>query len=293
MELRYIVQQARRVREQLEGVRRIATRAYVRMVVEALTGIGLHRVGSSLVADWLQRMFEATARNPDCTMLASRQLQHEHRNLLDSAGDVVHVSGAYWRRGHGRLDKGQFITEDEESSPCAAAALYRRNVFLAVGGFDKAFFCYGEGVGLAFRLRLTGERCMYVPHAVAWHVGSASSGRSSDFTVYHGHRNLVWLYVKNMPGPLLLLYLPQHLFWNLVTILWFMLRGQGVAILRAKWDALRSLSRALRKRRQVQSQRRHSPNERSDPANCCVSWTEGFFGHSFVPCQIDMPVICE
>ena len=108
-ELRYIVQQARRVREQLEGVRRIATRAYVRMVVEALTGIGLHRVGSPLVADWLEGMFEVAARNPDCAMLASRQSQHEHRNLLDGACGVFHVSGAHWRRGHGRLDKGQFM----------------------------------------------------------------------------------------------------------------------------------------------------------------------------------------
>ena len=74
--------------------------------------------------------------------------------------------------------------------------------------------------------------------------------------MYHGHRNLVWLYVKNRPRPLLLLYLPQHVFWNLVTILWFMLRGQGVAILRAKRDPLRSPSRVLRERRRVQSQRK-------------------------------------
>ena len=59
------------------------------------------------------------------------------------------------------------MTEGEVFSPCAAAALYRRNVFLAVGGFDKAFFCYGEDVDLAFRLRLMGGRCMSVARAVA------------------------------------------------------------------------------------------------------------------------------
>jgi LysR family hydrogen peroxide-inducible transcriptional activator len=104
-----IVEQVRRLLEQLEGVRRIAIRAYVRIVVEVLTGIGLHRVGSPLVADWLEGMFEVAARNPDCAMLASRQSQHEHRNLLDGACGVFHVSGAHWRRGHGRLDKGQFM----------------------------------------------------------------------------------------------------------------------------------------------------------------------------------------
>jgi GT2 family glycosyltransferase len=211
---------------------------------------------ATLEPDWLERMLEAAAKHSDCAMLASRLLQHEHRNLLDGAGDVFHVSGAHWRRGHGQIDKGQFMADEEVFSPCAAAALYRRDVFLAVGGFDEAFFCYGEDVDLAFRLRLMGERCMYVPHAIARHVGSASSGRNSDFAVYHGHRNLVWLYLKNMPGLLLFLYLPQHLIWNLVSILWFVLRGQSATILRAKRDALRSLPRVLRERRRVQSQRK-------------------------------------
>ena len=42
------------------------------------------------------------------------------------------------------------------------------------------------------------------------HVSSALSGYRSDFAVYHGERNAVWTFVKNMPAPLLWLYLPQH-----------------------------------------------------------------------------------
>jgi hypothetical protein len=40
------------------------------------------------------------------------------------------------------------------------------------------------------------------------HVGSATTGKDGDFAVYHGHRNLVWTDVKNMPGPLFWLHLP-------------------------------------------------------------------------------------
>jgi GT2 family glycosyltransferase len=44
---------------------------------------------------------------------------------------------------------------------------------------------------------------MYVPDAVVHHVGSATAGgQCSDFSVYHGHRHLVWTFVKNMPGVL-------------------------------------------------------------------------------------------
>lgn len=109
---------------------------------------------------------------------------------------------------------------------------------------------------LGFRLRLAGYRCLYVPDAVVHHVGSAITGRRSDFTVYHGHRNLVWVFVKNMPGPLFWLYLPQHLLFNLVSILWYTLRGQGRVILRAKWDAIRGLPRVWRQRKAIQAKRK-------------------------------------
>jgi len=211
---------------------------------------------AELEPDWLEKMMSAARQWPDVVAFAGRLLSFRERNLLDGAGDVLHVSGAHWRRGHGRQAKGRFVADEEVFSACAAAALYRRDVFLEAGGFDESFFCYGEDIDLGFRLRLMGERCRYVPDAVARHVGSASFGKNSDFAVYHGHRNLVWLYLKNMPGPLLLLYLPQHLVWNVITIIWFVLHGQGGPIVRAKWDALRRLPRILSERRNIQSRRK-------------------------------------
>lgn len=79
----------------------------------------------------------------------------------------------------------------------------------AAGGFDEDFFCYTEDVDLGFRLRLYGHRCLYVPAPVVEHVGSGITGTRSEFQLYHGHRNLVWTYVKNMPGRLFWLYLPR------------------------------------------------------------------------------------
>ena len=89
----------------------------------------------------------------------------------------------------------------EVFSPCAAAALYRRSALVEIGGFDDDFFCYSEDVDLGFRLMLAGHSCLYVPTSVTHHVGSGTTGgQNSDFAVYHGHRNLVWTYVKDMPG---------------------------------------------------------------------------------------------
>ena len=151
------------------------------------------------------------------------------------------------------------LTDDAEPrevfAPCAAAALVRRDAFDEVNGFDQSFFCYLEDVDLAFRLRLRGHRCLYVPGAVVHHVGFGTTEPRSAFAIYHGHRNLVWAWVKNMPGWWLWLYAPQHLLLTLVSLVRFSAIGHTRTILRAKIDALFGLGRALSERRRVQRTR--------------------------------------
>jgi GT2 family glycosyltransferase len=211
--------------------------------------------------DWLERLLAAAARHPECAFFASRQLMAHDAGRLDGTGDVYAVSGLAWRRDHGREAEGVRREAGEVFGPCAAAALYRKDALVEVGGFDESFFCYFEDVDLAFRLRLAGHRCRYVPEAVVHHVGSATSGRRSAFSVYHGHRNLVWTFWKNMPASLLARYWPHHLALNLISLVHLGARGQGALMLRAKRDALRGLPRVLRARRVVQARRKASALE--------------------------------
>lgn len=205
---------------------------------------------------WLEELLQSVQDNPEFDVFGSKLVNASDPAVLDGAGDAYHMSGLVWRMGHGDPVPSLPEPAREIFSPCAAAALYRRSALLEVGGFDEDFFCYVEDVDLGFRLRLAGYRCLYVPASVAHHVGSGTTGgQHSDFSVYHGHRNLVWTFVKNMPGVLFWLLLPLHVALNLVSILWFALRGQGAVILRAKCDALLGLPKMWRKRWQVQKAR--------------------------------------
>ena len=123
---------------------------------------------------------------------------------------------------------------------------------MEAGGFNEAFFCYLEDIDLGFRLQLLGYRCIYIPDAVVIHEGAAVVGKHSDFQVYHGHRNLVWTYVMNMPAPWFWIYLPQHLLYNLASVLIFVYHGKSSVILRSKFDAIKGLPQAWRLRRQIQ-----------------------------------------
>ena len=202
--------------------------------------------------DWLARLKEAIDRFPEVVWFGSH-MQGYKNDRMDGTGDVYHVCGAAWRRDHG-LKQSKIKREAEEIfSPCAAAALIRRDVFLQEKGFDENFFCYNEDVDLGFRLRLKGYRCFYIPDAVVEHVGSASTDRYSDFAVYHSQRNLIWSYFRNMPDPWFWIYLPQHILFNLVAVIWFSLKGKAGPIFKAKWDALKGLPRVWKLRRGTQN----------------------------------------
>jgi GT2 family glycosyltransferase len=205
---------------------------------------------------WLEALMSAVVANPRFDVFGSKLINANCPSLLDGAGDVYHMSGLVWRMGHGAALPTCTEGAHEVFSPCAGAALYRRSALRETGGFDEDYFCYVEDVDLGFRLRLAGYRCLYVPESIAHHIGSGTTGGGhSDFAMYHGHRNLVWTFVKNMPSFLFWLLLPLHVALNLVSIILFSLRGHGNVILRAKRDACLGLPKIWRKRQHIQKHR--------------------------------------
>jgi len=207
--------------------------------------------------DWLERLLAAAAAHPDCAAFGSRQMIAGRPGMIDGLGDRYHVGGLAWREGHGRRLRPADLVPREIFSPCAAAALYRREALVEVGGCDEDFFCYFEDVDLGFRLRLAGHHARLVPDAVVHHVGGASAGGAGGArATYFGHRNLVWTLLKNMPAALLPVSLLVHLPQTILTGVLLAGRGRGGAFVRARWDAARRIGECRRKRRAVQAARR-------------------------------------
>lgn len=207
---------------------------------------------------WLETLLDAASAHPECAFFGSQLMIAHSAGLVDGTGDVYHCSGRAWRRDHGLpAARAQRATEGTVG-PCAAAAMYRRDAWLTAGGMDGSFVCYLEDVDLGLRLALLGFKYRHVPESIVHHVGSGVTRRHSSYYVYHGQRNAVWAYVKNMPGRLFWKYLPLHILLNVAGIIWFALRGRGWAALRAKRDALRGLPRAWKQREELQRKRQLS-----------------------------------
>lgn len=159
--------------------------------------------------DWLEKINEATRRHPKTHMFACLQIDLHNPERLDGIGDAYFGFGVAWRGGFGR-SVSEVPGEGECFSPCGASAIYHAETFRSHDGFDERFFCFGEDTDLAFRMRAAGETCIFVPDAIVRHAGGALSGRVSEFALFHGARNRIWGYVKNMPGWSLWATLPGH-----------------------------------------------------------------------------------
>ncbi len=220
--------------------------------------IGIRSSGGEFVAtlnndteampQWLEALVEAATSGDDVGMCASKMLFMARPGVLDSTGICISRSGACWDRGMFERDIGQY-TSGEVFGPCAGAALYKKKMLDETGLFDEDFFAYMEDVDLAFRGRLAGWKCMYVPEAVVYHFHGGTAGYGSEFTIYYGNRNIIWNVIKNYPMPLLLTALPFIICRNLAVIPYYTARGHGVTILRSKADAVKGIPGILNKRR--------------------------------------------
>jgi GT2 family glycosyltransferase len=204
---------------------------------------------------WLQALVSGIDEPVGFTLVTSRVVYMHDPGLIDSAGDSLLASGGAFKRHHGApVEVARESTE--VFGVCGAACLLPKHVFDELGGFDEDFFASHEDVDLSYRARLLGYRCRYVADAIVRHHGSATIGRVSKFAVFHGQRNLEWLYIKNTPISLLLTTLPSHLIYVAAASVHFARAGAFGAFVRAKLAALAGMPRALRKRWRVQRTRR-------------------------------------
>jgi GT2 family glycosyltransferase len=211
---------------------------------------------------WLEALVRAAEDHPESGLFASRLVDFHDRRLLDGAGDAMRLSGLPYRLGHGERDGVRFGRAGYVFGACAAAALYRREMLDEVGLFDEDFVSYCEDGDLSFRAQLAGYRCFYVPGAVVYHMGSASTGgKRSPTATRLGSRNSWSLLVKNLPLSAVPLLLPFFIAGQLVRLVTAASTGTLRAHLEGLAGAWRHLPLMLQKRAEIQKRSKISDTE--------------------------------
>jgi GT2 family glycosyltransferase len=210
---------------------------------------------------WLAALVAAAEAHPRAGMVASLMLFADRPSMVNSAGICVDRFGVSWDRAGGApaADPESAIVPVFGAS--AGAALYRREMLAELDGFDEDFFAYLEDVDLAWRARWLGWQAVLAPAARVLHIASATSREGSAFKTHCLARNKLLLLLKNYPAPQLWRYAPALVLYDLLSLANSLLIQRTLAGLRGRLEAVPLFGRALRRRRQLQSTRRASPDE--------------------------------
>ncbi|TAN60376.1 glycosyltransferase family 2 protein [bacterium] len=184
----------------------------------------------------------------DVGMLGAKILRADSERLIDSTGLVLSGFFRFFDRGSGEKDSGQYDNHTDILGPCAAAAIYRRDMLddVNIDGeyFDRDFFYLIEDFDIALRARKKSWKCLYLPNAVCYHKRNGS-GMSRKYRQHYAFRNRYFLILKNIEIE------PHFIFYFLVydiprfIFLFFTNPGAIGAIINAR----RALKRMLEKRK--------------------------------------------
>ena len=122
----------------------------------------------------------AVASRPEVgAACASLRLEQEPE-LLNSAGNPVHVLGLSWAGSFG-APAADHLEELDIASASGAALAMRREVWEALGGFTEEFFAYCEDTDLSLRAWQRGWRVRFAPKAVVLHHYEANRNASKFY----------------------------------------------------------------------------------------------------------------
>jgi GT2 family glycosyltransferase len=158
----------------------------------------------------------------DDASLSSPRFLADAVALVAAAGDigllqprVTDPSGAGDpRRWIPRLRKGSPTDSSDVFSVWEGATLLPRDVFDACGGWGEPYFYAHEGIELAWRVWAQRKRVWYAGDLTAHHPAIDPARHSQYYRL--NARNRVWLAKRNLPWPLVPIYVGS---WTLVQVL--------------------------------------------------------------------------
>jgi GT2 family glycosyltransferase len=215
-----------------------------------------------LEPDYIERLVHALDADPKLGFATGKLRRATQRTHLDGAGDAMLMAGAAYRLGHLDPDNGQFDRAMPVIAGCGAAVLYRRETFVNSGGLDLEFFAYLDDLDLGLRAQLLGFSGLYLPDAVAYHIGSATLGDTlHPRVIEYLTRNQIYLLLKDYPRPVLLRLLPRILVYQWMWLLFALRNGTLRAYVRGLIGGLRGSGSMRAKHRDLVATRRISDAE--------------------------------
>jgi GT2 family glycosyltransferase len=195
---------------------------------------------ATVAPDAIEHLLHAAESGGDeIGSVAAQMVFADQPGIINSAGIVVDRLGVASDRLLGEPVRASEQTPVEVFGTSAGAGLYRRSMLEEVP-FDETFFAYLEDVDVAWRARMRGWRCVYVPAAVVRHQHSMTAVHGSPFKYYWTGRNRVRVLAKNATLGQLVRFGLAMLVFDLAYVGFVLVRDRSLMPVRGRIDGLRS-----------------------------------------------------
>jgi len=187
-------------------------------------------------------------KNHALGMVQGKFLRTDKRTI-DSLGLYLSPSKRLFDIAKGRADGPKYSKTQAIFGPCAAAAMYKRELLEEIKQgeefFDNSFYFLVEDFDIAWRAKNKGWKAMFIPEAVCYHFRN-SSKHSVKFKQYLSFRNRYFMLIKNLSLKAALGYSFYFLVYDLPRLFFLSLRNPYIP--KAISEILHSLPELSKKR---------------------------------------------
>jgi GT2 family glycosyltransferase len=210
--------------------------------------------------NYLQELVEALNKAPEAGWASGKLLNmtpdRQKLETIYAAGHIFARDRFAFLRGGGETDQGQYDQQVLVFGAPGAAVMYKREMIadISFNGqfFDEHLFTWYEDVDVDWRASRAGWRCLYVPTAIAYHVGHVGEEYREPYKSWravYGIRNR-WLVMGANEAISSLRKDFRHLIrYELSSLLFVFRSGLIKAYFKALWGFLTSVSYLKSKRK--------------------------------------------
>lgn len=216
----------------------------------------------TLVAkDFLNPLVDYLEHHTDTVVAQPAVLILGEEKKLNLTGKEVHYLGFDWIKDY---LKKPGIPGGEIISFSGSAVLFKKSVFIGLGGFDEYYFMYYEDSDLAWRCRINGYKMVYISESVVFHDYKYlpdENYQSAKTKFYYNERNRIITILKNYQLKTLIIIFPIFLFTELCMIGYSIVSGWGFEKFKSYFSIMNSLRHVFKNRALVQKSRLKSDQE--------------------------------
>jgi GT2 family glycosyltransferase len=152
-------------------------------------------------SDWLDKPVEYMEKDHGLFAVCGRQMNYYHRSTIDSLFHYPGPALLFLRAGHGETmeENPGFALPGYVIAINGGSGMYRKKMFMELGGFDRAFFIYNEETDLCMRAFLRGWKCLFVPQSIVYHKEGESFKENRGKNLYYHERNRMWFIFRLYP----------------------------------------------------------------------------------------------